>query len=170
MRCEQPWGCAQQAAAARLAKAATRGGPKGPPCSASSSTMASSDGQGRVQEQVGGAEASLQSAAGWGCAGRGLWLAAALARVWDGAPLPGSVQSLLEPWQTRGTGDALREVVSHPSHVACEELAPASRRAASLIRCPLVPAPAETMKGSQPSPARRTDHGLRHCPSAGCSI
>lgn len=57
-------------------------------------------GLGRVPEQVWGAWASLQSAAGWA-----LWTEGA----WEGAPLLGSAQSLLEPWQCRGTGDALRE-------------------------------------------------------------
>ena len=119
-----------------LPKQLTRGWPEGPPHSASSSATASSDGQGRMQEQARGAAAPPQSAAGWGCAGRALRPAAASAVVWDGASLPGSARSLLEPWQTHGTGDAPREAVSHPSHAAREELAPASRRAAGLIQCP----------------------------------
>lgn len=97
-------------------------------------------------------------------------LAAASVVVWHGASLPGSAQSLLELWQTHSISDAPNEVVSHPSHVVHKELTPASCRAAGLIQCPLVPAPAETMKGSPRTLARKTDHGQRHCPLAGCSI
>lgn len=74
--------------------------------------------------------------------------------VWDGASLPGIAPLLLEPWQTRGTSPVPREAVLHPS-----------RLTASLIQCSLAPAPAETMEGSPPSPAREADTGLRHCPS-----
>ena len=130
-----------------LPKQLTQGWPKGPPHSASSSATASSDGQRRVQEQARGAAAPPQSAA------RALRLAAAPAVVWDGASLPGSARSLLEPWQTHGTGDAPREAVSHPSHAAREELAPASRRAAGLIQCPLGSCTSRNHEGVTPLPS-----------------